>query len=238
MTRWDQLLEVQRLDTTADQLRHRSAHLPERARLAELAAERSALDAKLAEVGARSDELGRAQRKLEDEITSLNDKAAQIDRALYSGTVTIPKDLQAMQSEIEHIRSRVSHLEDQELELMETAEPVDAELAARQADRQRIDDEVVSVTTALEAADAAIQAELREAEAARAEAASAVSAELLAEYDRLRARLDGIAVAPLHAGACGGCHLKLSAVELDRIRNVPPDDAVYCEECGRLLVRT
>ena len=36
---------------------------------------------------------------------------------------------------------------------------------------------------------------------------------------------------------CGGCHLTLSAVELDRIRHAPPDEMVFCGECGRLLVR-
>ena len=36
---------------------------------------------------------------------------------------------------------------------------------------------------------------------------------------------------------CGGCHLTLSAVELDRIRHQPGDAVVLCEECGRLLVR-
>jgi uncharacterized protein len=52
----------------------------------------------------------------------------------------------------------------------------------------------------------------------------------------LRHDLGGIAVARLVGTNCGGCHLTLSAVELDRIRHEPGDAVVICEECGRLLV--
>ena len=45
------------------------------------------------------------------------------------------------------------------------------------------------------------------------------------------------AAAKLEAGSCRGCHLQLSAVELDRIRKLPADAIVHCVECGRILVR-
>jgi predicted nucleic acid-binding Zn-ribbon protein len=59
----------------------------------------------------------------------------------------------------------------------------------------------------------------------------------LAEYERLRERFGGVAVAQLVGPTCQGCHLQLSAVELDRIRRLDADEVVYCEACGRLLVR-
>ncbi len=66
--------------------------------------------------------------------------------------------------------------------------------------------------------------------------AAGIDAELLARYEQLRHELGGIAVARLVGTNCGGCHLTLSAVELDRIRHEPGDAVVLCEECGRLLV--
>ena len=44
---------------------------------------------------------------------------------------------------------------------------------------------------------------------------------LLERYEQLRHDLGGIAVARLVGTNCGGCHLTLSAVELDRIRHQP-----------------
>lgn len=237
MTRFDDLLEVQRHDTNADQLRHRREHLPERAQLAALRNDMAALDARAGEVEARVDELRRAQKKLEDEIASLNDKAQQVDKTLYGGTVSVPKDLQALQSELEHIRQRVSTLEDDELELMEQAEPIDAELASIRETRASLERDAEALTGVIVEQEAAIDAELADVASMRDKAAAPVPAELLTEYERLRARL-GVAVAPLSGGVCGGCHLKLSAVEIDRIRTLPADELVHCEECGRLLVHS
>ena len=53
----------------------------------------------------------------------------------------------------------------------------------------------------------------------------------------LRSRLGGVAVARLVGKTCQGCHLQLSAVEIDRIRRLDVDELVHCEACGRLLVR-
>ena len=64
-----------------------------------------------------------------------------------------------------------------------------------------------------------------------------VDPELLAEYDELRKRSGGIAIARLVGGSCGGCHLRLPAVDVDRIKKLSPDAPAHCEECGRLLAR-
>jgi predicted nucleic acid-binding Zn-ribbon protein len=65
-----------------------------------------------------------------------------------------------------------------------------------------------------------------------------VPAELLAEYERLRKALGGIGVARLNGNRCEGCHLTLSAMDVDRIRHEPDDVLIHCEECGRLLLRS
>ena len=56
------LMEVQRHDTTLDQLRHRMRTLPERAGLAELAERRTRLDRTAGDVQAQVDELAGRQR--------------------------------------------------------------------------------------------------------------------------------------------------------------------------------
>jgi len=35
---------------------------------------------------------------------------------------------------------------------------------------------------------------------------------------------------------CDGCHLTLSAVELERLRNLPADEYAACAQCDRILV--
>ena len=230
------LLTLQDHDTTIDQLRHRRDTLPERAALAALAREIEQLDARTAVTAEQRDEIAQLQQRLEDEIDALEAKSASVDRTLYSGSVNNPRELTALQEELAALGRRRSQLEDRVLELMEEREPLDA--AVDEAATQRIDlvTRHEQVGTALVEAEAAVEAALAEATAMRDAAAAQVSAPLLAEYERLRTRMGGVAVAPLQGRSCGGCHLTLSAVELDRLRHLPPAMVVHCEECGRILV--
>src|ERR687898_2517142 len=127
MSRWESLLVVQEHDTRADQLAHRIETLPARAELAKLEDAGAALDRQLTDVQRRRDELARSQQRLEDEIASLTERANQAEKQLYSGAVTNPRELQALQDDVASIRRRIRQLEDDELEIMELVEPVDAE---------------------------------------------------------------------------------------------------------------
>lgn len=237
MTKWDDLLAVQEHDTAADQLAHRKRTLPERAELDQLMAALAALEAEVTQVEAGRHELGRAQQKLEDEISTVSEKAAQHEKHLYSGSVTNPRELQAMQDEIGSLQKRISHLEDQELELMEQIEPLDADLARHAARRTELDASGADLRSRIAEAEVEIDRELAAVTDARAAAASGIDAALLAQYDDLRPKGGGIAIARLVAGHCQGCHLALSAVEVDRLRKLPPEEPATCEECGRLLAR-
>jgi uncharacterized protein len=233
----DQLLGVQELDTTIDQLRHRLDHLPERAELTSLDAAGSELETRRLEIGEQSAALARSQKRLEDEIALVEAKRAETDARLYSGTVTAPRELQSLQDEVNALKRRTSDLEDELLEVLTATEPVDAAQLALDAETAELRARRADVEARLQTASAEIDAELADKIASRDAAASGVPGEHLAEYERRRPQLGGIAVARLVGTSCGGCHLTLSAVEIDRIRKLGPDEPATCEECGRMLVR-
>lgn len=237
MSRWEPLLEVQEHDTTADQLAHRRRTLPARAELDAAMADLTALEGTVAEVDAERKELARAQQRFEDEIASLRAKAEQHDKTLYSGSIGNPRELQALQDEIAALQRRITHLEDQEIEVMEQLEPVEARLAAFGRQRAELDDRAAGLRAQIAEAEVEIDAELERVRSERGTAAATVEPDLLSEYEQLRPRTGGIAIARLVNGHCGGCHLALSAVEVDRIKHLPEDEVVHCEECGRLLAR-
>jgi hypothetical protein len=233
----DALLELQALDTAADQLRHRREHMPERAELADRNAKLADLERRASEVQGERDAIAASEKRLEDEIALVTEKAKGADQRLYSGTVNVPRELTALQDEIESLRRRKGQLEDQELELMEQAEPLDAALGELAAARGGLDDDAVKLSAAIGEAETVIDAELAEVTAKRSATADGIPADLLKEYESLRGGLGGIAVARLSGNRCEGCHLTLSAVDVDRIRHESDDVLVHCTECGRLLVR-
>ena len=237
MTRWDDLLAVQEHDTSIDQLLHRRAHLPSRAELDDVMGQLAGLETRVTEVEATRHGFGRDQQRLEDEITSLNDRANHHDKTLYSGTIGNPRELQSLQDEIASIKRRISQLEDQEIEVMEQLEPLDAQLAAFATSRTELDERGGALRAQITEEEVEIDGDLERVRRERHELAGTVDPELLAEYDELRKRSGGIAIARLVGGSCGGCHLKLPAVDIDRIKKLSPDAPAHCEECGRLLAR-
>ncbi|HYI61502.1 MAG TPA: C4-type zinc ribbon domain-containing protein [Acidimicrobiales bacterium] len=234
----EHLLAVQATDTHATQLRTRRQGLPERAEAVEVAAALRGVQERQAAVDDERHRLDRDQARLEDEIAGLRAKSVQADQALYSGTVTNPRELKALQDDLASRARRIAELEDRELELLVEREPVDAATIEVAAERAVLEARAAELAARITAAEAEIDVELDRVLGGRAEVAASVPADLLAEYEELRAANGGIGVARLeHGTTCGGCHLQLSAMERDRIRGLPDDTRVHCEECGRLLVR-
>lgn len=237
MNPWKQLLDVQALDTQLTQLEHREQQLPERVELRELDDQLAGLRTEIAEVEQVKHELEKNQKRIEDEIALIDDKIGNAERQLYGGASSDSKQLQALQDEIASFRSRISALEDDELELMEQMEPVDDRLRQLSTRQAELDQRATELTKIIAEAEAEIDTERQGVLLRRSELAQDVPSETLAEYDKVRRRLGGVAVARLAGGVCGACHMKLSAVENDRIQHLPPDEPVECEDCGRYLVR-
>ena len=183
------------------------------------------------------DEVGRRQSALEHELAVVESKLAEDQSRLYSGTVGIIRELQALQAEVDALKRRKGDLEDKVLEILDEREPLDSGAAALEAEQEKVFDEAGDAEGQVVAAQAEIDVLLASEVDARKAAADGLPPAVVAEYDRLRARLGGIGAAPLVNGRCGGCHLSLSASELDALRRQPPDALLCCEQCGRILVR-
>jgi predicted nucleic acid-binding Zn-ribbon protein len=230
------LLALQDLDLAVAQLEHRRAHLPERAAL-------TAVDARAAEVlgEKRKVEQERAQlmasqSEAEGELATAEQRAAALDRRLYGGEVGASRDMQAVADEIGHLKQRSSEIEDRVLELMDRIEPLSARLSELDAELQALGLQRSETTARLQESESGIDVELAELRGERTRAAAAVPDQLRATYERLRARLGGVGVARLVGNHCDGCHLTLSAVELDKVRHLPEGELFTCEQCSRILV--
>jgi predicted nucleic acid-binding Zn-ribbon protein len=237
VTTLEALAELQDMDTRLEQIRHRRDHLPERAELAGVQGEIGRWDRRRAGVGEQRHEIEREQKRLEDEVAAVEAKAVRENDRLYSGAVTAPKELEALQAEVASLRSRQSTLEDQLLELMEAAEPLDAELDQIDSERLRLSDESARLEAVVAAAEDEIDAEEAAAATERESRAAAIDPGLLAEYEARRRRSGGVAVGRLQHGTCSACSLALSAVDVDRLARLPSDEIADCPECGVILVR-
>jgi uncharacterized protein len=234
---FDDLLTLQNHDSAADRLRHRRATLPERAEIESRRAAYDDLERRRAEVTERRDAELREERRLDDEVRNLEAKAKAEDSRMYSGTVSSPRELQAMQADIDQLRRQAAEREDEELEVMVRREALDAEVAELEAAQAALVAEMNTLMAATEKQEAEIDAELAVEEEARAALAPSVPEATMRLYEQIRAGNRGIGAARLVGMNCQACHLALPATEVDRIRHLPPDELARCEHCGAILVR-
>jgi uncharacterized protein len=234
---FDDLLTLQNHDSAADRLRHRRATLPERAELEARRAAHTELEAQRQAVVERRDAELREERRLDDEVRALQARAKAEDTRMYSGTVSSPRELQAMQADIDQLRRQAAEREDQELEVMVRREALDAEVEALEAAQTALVTEMQALLAALEQQERDIDAELAAEEAGRAALAPTIPEATLRLYEQVRANNRGVGAARLVGMNCQACHLGLPATEVDRIRHLPEDTLARCEHCGAILVR-
>jgi uncharacterized protein len=232
----DTLLELQSRDTAIDRLRHRRDTLPERATLDTFRTELGAVEKQLADATPRRDEAAREERRFDDEARSLEEKAAEVERRMYSGEVTSPRELQVLQADVDQLRRHRRSLEDRELEVMEHREALDAEVIQLEASARELGGDATRLESVLSAAETEIDAELAEERAARDELAASVDGALLDDYERCREHARGVGAARLNGTTCQGCHLSIPSVEAERIRKSPPGTVAHCDNCGCILV--
>lgn len=230
------LLTLQERDSTLERLLHRHQTLPERDALHEAEAAATALDAQLTSTRSARDTVAREEQQLDDEARSLAAKATEVEARMYSGEVSSPKELQAMQADVEQLRRHQRSVENRELELMETREPLDVTVAELEQQREALGADIDRHTAALGAAEAEIIAEMQVERAARDELAAGIDAELVREYERCRAAAKGAGVARLVGTTCQGCHLSIPAIEAEQIKRSGGQPLAHCDNCGAILV--
>jgi predicted nucleic acid-binding Zn-ribbon protein len=232
----ESLLLVQEHDIARDRLRHRRIALPERAALEGYLAEVRTREAEANEVRGRRDVVLADERRLDDEARSIGSRADEVNTRLYSGSTNSPKELQAMQADIDMLKRHRSDLEDQELEVMEAREVLDAELAVVDTELARLAAEIERVRAIITAAEIEIDAELAVEDQAWAALAATVPESLLADYQRRRAQNKGAGAARLVGTSCTACHLSIPSTEAEQIRRAAGAQVAYCDNCGAILV--
>jgi len=206
------LLAVQDLDTSISQHEHRKASLPERRELDALHARAMGIRRRVAELTAQREEILTRLNHLEEQGTAVVARRKTLEDRLYGARGAAGRDLRAIESEVAQLAGRLDQLEEDELVVLEEQEPIDLELGR-------------------------CSAELAELAEARRTQAALLPEALTRRYEDLRSRLGGIGAARLVDNRCGGCHLSLPSVEIDRIKHQSPDAVVTCDQCGRILVR-
>jgi predicted nucleic acid-binding Zn-ribbon protein len=230
----DRLLALQEIDTALDRLRTRRDALASGQTLTTARAEADVAEQGLGELRLQLDELGRDQTRFENEIDSLSQKEAAENRRMYDGSIVNTKELEALQHELANLKKRRSDREDELLALMEQREEREQRAAEAEAKATDLRSSLEATSDAADEELGGVETDLERRTAERAELTPPVDPELLELYEDLRKQKKGVAAVALTDGVCQGCHEKLSAMEVDKIKKT--EGVRRCPYCRRILV--
>lgn len=223
------LIELQRLDSIVLDARRRVADEPARV---------LALDARLdtarQHVASAKEQLTASQsarRDVEKEVAVHQGRLSKYRDQLMAVKTNV--EYQAMQKEIAFAETEVRTLEDKILEFMLQGDELTAavkkaegELAAEQkaveAARQTLAAEMADLTRVIEATNAL-----------RTGVIDGLDPKVLATFQLVGSRRNGVAVAEARDGICTICHVRLRPQVFNTVRR--GDDILQCDSCNRIL---
>ena len=229
------LLDLQAFDTKLSQLDHRTKSVPELAVLADLAKQTEALRLALLEQTGAIDDTKLELSRIEADVSVVEARIAR-DSERLAGSSSV-KDVAALEQELAALRKRLGDLEEIELTVMERLEEQQAVVDATTAELAQLRSQVAEVEAARDAVLKEVTAERTSAAASRRTIESKIPADLLALYEKQRARY-GTGASLLRGGVSLASGVKLLEDELQKIRAAAPDDVLICPFSDAILVRT
>jgi predicted nucleic acid-binding Zn-ribbon protein len=225
----ERLIALQRLDSTL--------HGAER-RISEDPARQQAFDARL---DAARLVVATAKERLAESQTAR--RAIEKDVALHQGrlskfreqamAVKTNQEYHAVQHEIAFAESEIKGLEDRILENMLESDDLTAAVkraeAALAAEQKSIDAD----RRTLAAEKTELEASLERLRKERADLAATVDKGLLARFDLVSQRRNGVGLAEAKGGICTICHVRLRPQVFNTVRR--NDEITQCDSCNRIL---
>lgn len=224
------LLELQACDVKVRELDSAAKQLPAkldplRRDLAKLQGMIDAERAKLAET--------ESWRKSQQELIDRERDAFKLAQNKLQASKNT-KEFSAASREVENKRKSIGDRETELKKVAEASTTQTAALTARDADVQKLRDELTSSEAAMADQVTSLNNQLAEAKAARDAARAKVETSWVKTYDSLAAKR-GYAVAPVIKGTCQGCHMALPP-QLNNIL-ARMQSIEMCPRCGRIVYR-
>jgi predicted nucleic acid-binding Zn-ribbon protein len=228
------LLDLAELDAELNRIAAHRRRLDQDDAMTKAVAERSAARREVADRRGALEDARRELSRLEGDV-ALVEQRLDRDRGRLAST-TSARDAQGLESEIASLLHRRTVLEDDELEVMARVEDGEAALAAGEAALADVESRITALQLDRDDALAGLAEQEARVAGQRTALVAELPADLVALYDRQRARY-GIGAAPLRGAISGGSNMALTGADLAQVRAAPPDAVVLDPDSGCILVR-
>ena len=186
---------------------------------------------KMKALQAEIESLKKQRGQLEQDAKTEADHMAKTKTKLPS--VKTNKEYTAILHETDAIKTKITEIEDKELEIMELLEVKDQEIPGLEAEFKVEEDQFRQYKQQKDTEQARSEKELVEAEAQRAGLVKDIDRKFVAHYDKIRHARDNLAVVSVKGETCQGCHQNLQPQVALEVRTGMK--VHQCQSCDRFL---
>jgi uncharacterized protein len=225
----ERLINLQRIDSTAEAARRKLADEPEHDKSLE-----ARLEAARQRVAVARQQLAENQtvrRTLEKDVAIQQARLSKFRDTLMAVKTNI--EFTAVQKEISFAQGEVKALEDKMLERMLEADDLTSGLKRAEIELAAEQKAVDADRRATSAAHVELQASVDRMATERAELLGSLKQQLLTLFEMIARKRNGIAVAEARDGVCTICHVRLRPQVFNEVRR--NDSILQCDHCNRIL---
>ncbi len=180
------------------------------------------------------DELKALQVRLKERENELGDKEEKIKKLeMQQMQVKTNREYTAITQEISTLKADQSLVEEEILNLMETVDGkknlVGQEKKSLAEGEARLQEEMAEMDREADA----MKKEVSALKGNRSTFIPGIDKSLLAQYERILKKKEGVAIVPLEGDSCGGCHMSFPPQTVNEI--LLKESVIVCESCGRIL---
>jgi hypothetical protein len=222
------LLDVQNVDLRIKDIEIRAAAIPEKFEEWDklVKDKRAELNALLSAVEDGKKTLRHLERQLEEKQEELTKYNAQLP------LIKTNREYTAILLEIDSVEKDISNIEEAMLESMAKVDDVEARAAAEEQKVSQAKAEAHKEKEQLEQEQRRLEKSLKGTRSERDQLAADVEVSLLTQYDRIRIKKGGLAMARVDDESCDACHIQLPP---QVVNEVIGGAVKICPSCNRLL---
>jgi len=225
----ERLIALQRLDTTAEAARRKLADEPEHAKVLEARLEAARQRVAAAKTAVAANQA--ARREIEKDVAMHQSRLSKFRETAMAVKTNV--EYHAVQKEIGYAQGEIKTLEDKVLERMLEADELSSAFKKAEADLVAEQKAADAERKAITAQHAELQASVDRIATERAALVAALDKGLLAMFEQVARKRNGIAVAEARDGVCSICHVRLRPQVFNSVRR--NDSILQCDHCNRIL---
>jgi predicted nucleic acid-binding Zn-ribbon protein len=223
------LRTLQRQDRRLTSLERKLRGIP--ARISALDTDLHKLEQMLAAEREKLDETRNFQSRQETQLHDEEDLIRSSKAKL--GAIKTSRELNAQQRELETTRRMVQTRTGEISKLQEAVTKTEQQIAKMEAQLAALRSAAEAEKARLAEEQGQLETNIAKARGLRAKSVKGIEKDILANYERIRKRLGGLAFVPAHRERCTACKMMIPHILYTRL--LKGKEIFPCESCGRLL---